>query len=936
MLEIYILSGGEVFYQIVNAISAFFNSSSWGMLIRWALNIAILGGIVRFIGTKDLIKLIRWVLIYVFIIGVLIIPKKTVQIIDLSDRISVYKVDNVPVGIAILFSFTTKIGYGIAEIYDQFFSVPDAVSYSKTGFLFGANLAKDSMYASLPNSQLTQNLNGYVTNCVIGDVMLNHKYTLDDLMNSTDTLELITKDASPIRRMIYTQGDSKKNVSCKEAANGIKSSLTGLLNQNGSIIGSLNQITYSDKVNKEIILKELLQESYHFFYKSSKSAVDILKHNVANNAIRKGINSYASKQGDIAGIIAVSTENSQLKSRLNWAISSQIATTYLPLLHTVMLLLLFGLFPIVIILTVSDVMGTRPLKLYALSLVYFMSWLPLFSILNYIMVFYTKSSLNGVEVTLNNTNKIKLIHSDIGMIAGFLSLSIPFLALGIVKGFSAVATNASNFLSGSISGAISQVSSSAGDGNFSIGNMSTENVQGFKWDTNYSRSSGIMSQQLSNGAISTMATDGTTGINTSGIMSYLPTTGSLSKNVSQQFSQAMKYAESMSATALDGLSSSSRNLLSNLSQLQKSLNNSTSYSKGYNQDEISNVKKSVNEAMGILQQYSKAHNLSESEAVSYLNAKYSSGELNVGGSLGAGVQKGVGSANVNLGAAAKFNTFSQDNITHDSREGFNSSKIDSSDLVRRWAYELDKLSSYKLSYNGNKVDNHNQAILDNISSSYEKSVSFAKSYNESQAVSYSLSQERNNITSNGSTITSNLNNEFVKWVQKNHAMNANDILSNTSDSNIARQREELWNEFTNHYTSERINNIMNNASFDFKQKYNQNANQLKYNTGLQSEYNEIKQNVKSNRQLNNENINDNKDIINSSVNGINETQNFNQQVNKELINKEDKESTIEHHTKAIQHKQHLKDVRRSHNEADKDQWFKDPNPVQDSINKKKN
>ena len=68
MLEIYALTGGKIFYQVLNAISAFFGTSSWSMIIRWSLNITVISGIIKFIGTKDLVKLIRWAFIYIFIL----------------------------------------------------------------------------------------------------------------------------------------------------------------------------------------------------------------------------------------------------------------------------------------------------------------------------------------------------------------------------------------------------------------------------------------------------------------------------------------------------------------------------------------------------------------------------------------------------------------------------------------------------------------------------------------------------------------------------------------------------------------------------------------------------------------------------------------------------------------------------------------------------
>lgn len=894
MLPVYILTGGEVFYNITNAISAFFGSSSWAIIIRWSLNIAVISGMIKFIGTKDLTKLIKWVFLYLFILSVLVVPKRSIQIIDLSDPTAHYKVDNVPVGAAILFSFGTRIGFGLAEVYDNFFSAPDAVTYTKTGFLFGANLIRDSLNSNINDPSIKINVNNYVTNCVVGDIMLNHKYSLEDLLKSTDVLELITSNASPIRRTIY----KKNNLSCKEAAVQINSDFNEMFRKPDSILSLLNPGLNSSGI-KENALRSLLSESYSFFYDSSKSAVNILKSNVTNNAIRQGINSFAGRQDDISGLIMTTSENAQLKARLNWGISSKIATTYLPMLHTVMILLLFGLFPIIILLTVSDTMGVKPLKLYALSLVYLMSWLPLYSILNYVMVFYTKSSLQDIVPNLDNSNRIKIILSDISMIAGYLSLSIPFLSLGLVKGFSAVATNASSFLTSTLSGASSQVSSSAMDGNWSIGNVSTQNVQGFKWDTNYNHASGAMTQQLSTGATRMMSTDGTMGINTSAIQSHLATSGTVSRSYAEQYMRAAKFAENWATSSQDGFNESGRNLFSNLTQLQNALNQGGSYTKGYNQDELASVKKTLTEAFGTITRYANQHNITEVEAVNELNTK--AREAHVDGSLGLGVSFGVGKVGIGLGGSASSGSNSE--LNYSSTDADSRDKSNSSDLARNWAYAMDKLSSYKLSYNGSETDNHNQARINNIGSAYEKAYSSLKSYNEAKSVAYNLTQESNKMTSGNATITSNLNNEFVKWVNQNNPAKAEQILSNTSDSGIAMEREQLYQQFIAENTNGRINHLMGNGEMGqaYRNMYDSKSRQIKEETGLENMYYNSGNIVSQENSANNQAINNGKKGIQNKNSNLEDNYNLNNGVNQYMLDDYQNKRTNEFNQKAQQH-----------------------------------
>lgn len=70
----------------------------------------------------------------------LVVIRTPVQIIDYSNVAQVYEVDNVPIGLAIPASLTTRVGNALIQSYEMVFALPDSVTYSKTGMLFGSNL----------------------------------------------------------------------------------------------------------------------------------------------------------------------------------------------------------------------------------------------------------------------------------------------------------------------------------------------------------------------------------------------------------------------------------------------------------------------------------------------------------------------------------------------------------------------------------------------------------------------------------------------------------------------------------------------------------------------------------------------------------------------------------------------------------------------------
>lgn len=145
-----------------------------------------------------------------------------VQIIDNSDLTKVYQVDNVPVGLALPVSLTTKIGYALVQGYEMVFSLPNSVTYSKTSMIFGANLVSCSTNFLSQNPEITTMFTDYVQNCVMDDIFLNGKYSMGELMNSTDPYTLIFSKPSPLRGLF---NDNNQFLTCEEAAAVIKSKL---------------------------------------------------------------------------------------------------------------------------------------------------------------------------------------------------------------------------------------------------------------------------------------------------------------------------------------------------------------------------------------------------------------------------------------------------------------------------------------------------------------------------------------------------------------------------------------------------------------------------------------------------------------------------------------------------------------------------------------
>jgi conjugal transfer mating pair stabilization protein TraG len=106
----------------------------------------------------------------------------------------------------------------------------------------------------------------YVENCVIGDILLNHKYTVNDLLNTTDPLGLITSNPSPLRGIFKTTSNAREFLTCQQAASQIQT-LAGQDSQmNSPTFSMLTRKIFGNRINGATLLANSMGESYGFFY----------------------------------------------------------------------------------------------------------------------------------------------------------------------------------------------------------------------------------------------------------------------------------------------------------------------------------------------------------------------------------------------------------------------------------------------------------------------------------------------------------------------------------------------------------------------------------------------------------------------------------------------------------------------------------------------
>lgn len=100
MDAVYVLSGGEFLTAIFNGVAVLMGTTEWASMFRIAALMSVMVLFATYIRGHDPLEVLKFIAFFMFLTSVLIIPKRTVQIIDRSDATSVHTVANVPLGLA--------------------------------------------------------------------------------------------------------------------------------------------------------------------------------------------------------------------------------------------------------------------------------------------------------------------------------------------------------------------------------------------------------------------------------------------------------------------------------------------------------------------------------------------------------------------------------------------------------------------------------------------------------------------------------------------------------------------------------------------------------------------------------------------------------------------------------------------------------------------
>lgn len=501
----------------------------------------------------------------------------------------------------------------------------------------------------------------------------------------------------------------------------------------------------------------------------------------------------------------------------------QQALRTLPMMQTVILGMMIGMFPIIVMAAMFNMLTMQVLKGYVVALMWLQCWPILYAILNSAMAFY--AAKNATPVVLSEMSQVQLRDSDIATTAGYISLMIPGLAWMMIKSVGAGFSNIySHFASSGLS-ATSQAASGVVDGNYSYANMQTDNVSGNSWNTNSTTAFGQMTRQLSNGGMGTQTRDGSMVWDTSGAMSKLPVDINVGRQIASAQQQMARESEVQAESALHGYNQSVTSAWNTLKQFGTNMGTSSSMTTGADSTESSQDTMARSKMWNAVVANAKANNISNEESFQQLmddstkssqaadihaSGKWSSGDQLFGklGKWGTGLSAEAG---VKGSAGWTHSSGDTDNVSSSGRESHDSRHDTSSQAAKDFREASDYFTSHKTTTSGNVTDNNASSRVDQFAASLSSAKNSYDQYTTSKTRSHEYSEMASRTESMSGQMNENLTQQFANFVQRQAPQNAEAILTDTSSPEIAAQREALARDFVKSQVEPKIDGAYQEA-----------------------------------------------------------------------------------------------------------------------------
>ena len=484
MVEIFTVGGGEYIVNVLNAVAAWTGAGGYKSLIQVALVMGMALAVIVLAFNQDWRAWLNWFLGATLIYMCLMVPRMDVHVTDrVNPSLAPATVANVPLGLALMASFTSQAGDYLTRSAELVFGLPDDLNYSKNGMIYGARLLEATRSLRINDPEFAANFDEHVRQCVFYDILLG-RYSMKELSQSSDIWATIAPgSAARAQKFVTRQADDSVTasiVTCREAYTSLSNQWAGLIDEMTLVAGRQLYPRQTEALARAKLLADL-PVAYQYLSGVSQSASAIFRQVLTINAMNQAMHGFAGASGTTSVDVFAQTR-ADIQTERTYSSIAHNAMKWVPILNVVLTVVFYALFPVLFPLFLMPRSGPLALRGYVTGFFYLAAWGPLFVILHMILMFKGASDVAAASgstgLSLATFGGMSDVNSDIGVLAGYLVASIPFLAGGVAKGAMAISTQATSYLNPS-QNAAEEAAREASTGNVSLGNSNIDNSSVF-------------------------------------------------------------------------------------------------------------------------------------------------------------------------------------------------------------------------------------------------------------------------------------------------------------------------------------------------------------------------------------------------------------------------------------------------------------------------
>lgn len=637
--EVYTTGGGYYVYDIMNYLAIFSSGNMFADMMTVGITIGVLFSVIRMVLYGNMQGTMQYVAL-VAIVGALGVgPKARVIIKDTTYPLEYYAaVDNVPFSVAMVAHYTTSASYHISRRMEALLSTPNELTYQRHGMLFGATLMSQAARWRATTATFSNSLVNFMESCMVDGTNIG-LVDLDELVKTGD-LPAFLSVASPASLAYYDE-DSGNVVNCSDGWPGLENQLNDEVNKLLKVkAASLSKTNPSGSSSIDVSsLSGTLNQFQNLMGMAGYDSTRLLKQTMLIRALDDAQGRLLANSGNSAAMTLYQSARADLQTQSSYQAVGINATKWVPLIKVAFETLYYGAFPLALFLMFTP-LSLMVIRGYFSGFVWLAAWEPLSAILHTTLLksatgFYREhtTTLSGTttEEVLNWANHfgVRAVEQEIGTVAGYLMMSVPFLSFAIFFGATRMAGLATSMLNVS-QGAAIDTGREAATGNIQSGNISMNNMNANKWNTSAMRDTGRSSYTLADGAVATTNADGSQTLSSGTSQSNVGLSVNYGQAMRGEISERLSQANRLVQTESNDYAESVTTAASRYSDFIKSASENLSSGGEKSASTSQEARESYSDSMRQVKEFSQRHGLDTKTALTAMMMGSLGGKLGIG------------------------------------------------------------------------------------------------------------------------------------------------------------------------------------------------------------------------------------------------------------------------------------------------------------------